>query len=190
MQVVHPLLTLPVHKRTREKYYQEHDEWMERQKPAVEKSWRCSFEELPPHIRIHWQDRWYWPPWFFNDVVGFVQFGCDEDGAATADVYLKRRYFRLSSPERIYRDRENHRDREAILYFWSIAGPAVDPDSNASYVTACHEVLAEASRKVQQYGRGTHDAQVWLPVYDLDCFDFARARRQSQAPCATTRTTA
>ena len=52
------------------------------------------------------------------------------------------------------------------------------PGDNASYVRACEEVIAEAGETVRLQGQGLADAEIWLPGFDIACFDFARADRQ------------
>jgi len=179
-----PILTLPVHKRSSEKYYRDHDRWVEHQKPGLEKEWRRSFEEIPAHIRIHWKDRWYWPPWYFNDVVGFLRIGTGEDGPLAGDVYLKRRHFQLSAPERLYRDTEGPREREQFLLLGSTAPHEVVAGDNASYLQAVREILSEAKSVIREFGRGTRSARITLPGYDLACLDLAEADRQMRRAAA------
>ncbi len=180
MQVQHPLLILPIHRRSFDRYYADHDRHVEHQVPEVERDWGRSFDQLPTHIRIHWKDRWYWPPWFFNDVVGFLKLGMTGEDELAGDIFLKRRHFPLTAPERLYRSRERTRDREQVLYFWSLPRRAVDPRDNRSYLEAVQGILAEARTTVRKFGRGTRGAEVWRPPFDLACFDFAAAARQAR----------
>jgi hypothetical protein len=39
------------------------------------------------------EQRWYWPPWKFNDIVGYLNIGMDGGKCLTADIFLRREYF-------------------------------------------------------------------------------------------------
>lgn len=178
MFVRYLILSLPIHKRSFEKYYRDHDRWVERQKPLLEKKWHRSFEEIPAHIRIHWKDRWYWPPWYYNDLVGYLRIGSGIDGTVAGDVFLKRRHFLLSAPERLYRDSEGPREREQFLLLGSTPPHEVTAGDNASYLAAVDRILEEARGFVREFGRGTRSARITLPGYGIGCLDLAEADRQ------------
>jgi hypothetical protein len=180
MLVRYVLLTLPIHRRSFAGYYEEHDREVRAHRAQVEREWGgVAFEELPAHIRLQWKDRWYWPPWFFNDVAGHLKIGTCED-ALLADVFLERRYFSPTAPERFSRTGPGADDEREIVFLASVERRPVVPGDNGSYVRACERVLADAVETVRLQGHGLAAAEVWIPGFDLDCFDFARADRQLQ----------
>src|SRR6186997_3051045 len=94
MLVRYVLLTFPIHRRSFAEYYREHDEEMVGRRAELEREWGGqSFDDLPAHIRLAWKDRWHWPPWYFNDRIGYLKIGSDGDSSLLADVYLERRFF-------------------------------------------------------------------------------------------------
>jgi hypothetical protein len=178
MRVRYVLLTLPVHRRPFQAYYAAHDREVEDRKLEVEREWSRSFDQLPPHIRIYWQDQWYWPPWFFNDAAGFVQIGSDGGDLLLADLYLRRCHFTATAPESFSRRHGEPADLEEIVFLSSLAGRKVAPEDNASYLLAIAELVAESRDAIRQEAQGLPEAQVWVPGFDLSCIDFARADRQ------------
>lgn len=186
MFVRHPILTLPVHKRSSERYYRDHDRWVEKQRPKLEEEWHRPFDDIPPHIRIHWKDRWYWPPWYFNDVLGFVRLGTGAELELAGDVYLKRRHFPHEAPERLYRDQESVEEKEQILFLGSTPPQGVEEGRNETFVTAIEIVLKEAKRLVREFGRGTRTARLGLPEYGLHHIDLAGADREMRRKRAET----
>lgn len=178
MLVRYVLLTLPIHRRSFAAYYEEHDHEVRAHRAEVEREWGgVTFDELPAHVRLAWKDRWYWPPWFFNDVAGHLKIGTVED-ALTADVFVERRFFPPTAPERFGRAGIAGGDEREIVFLSSVERRPVVPGDNASYVQACEQVIADAVETVRLQGHGLGEAEVWRPGFDLDCFDFARADRQ------------
>jgi hypothetical protein len=178
MLVRYVLLTLPVHRRSFAQYYADHDEEVSQKRRELEREWGGTpFDELPAHIRLAWKDRWYWPPWYFNDTVGQVKVGSDGESSLLADVFLERQHFSPTALERFGRRAEADPVRE-VVFLASVARRPVQAGDNASYVTALHGVLADARQAVRQQGHGLPNAEVWLPGFDLDCIDLARADQQ------------
>ncbi len=177
MLVRYVLLTLPIHRRSFADYYREHDREVRVRREEVEREWGGQpFEQLPAHIRLAWKDRWYWPPWYFNDIVGYLKIGTVEE-ALLADIFLERRFFPATAPERFSRHAAPADDRE-VIFLATVERRAVSPDDNDTYVTACAQVVADASETVRMQADGLPQAEVWLPGFDLDCLDLARADRQ------------
>jgi hypothetical protein len=178
MLVRYVLLTLPVHRRSFTQYYAEHDREVAVRKAELEREWGAPFDELPPHIRLSWKDRWYWPPWYFNDTVGQVKIGTDGDSALLADVFLERRHFSPTAPERFSRKSRDGEDEREVVFFASVERRPVVPGDNASYLAAIGRVVEDARQTVRLQGHGLPHAEIWLPGFDLDCFDMARADQQ------------
>lgn len=178
MLVRYVLLTLPIHRRSFAEYYREHDREVRARREEVEREWGGQpFDELPVHIRISWKDRWYWPPWYFNDVIGYVNIGSAGD-AILGDVFLERRFFSPTAPERFSRSGSGESDDREIIFLATVERRPVTPGDNASYVRACQQVIAAVNATVRLQGHGVPEAQVWMPGFELDCVDLARADRE------------
>jgi hypothetical protein len=177
MLVRYVLLTLPIHRRSFAEYYRAHDAEVRARREELEREWGGQpFDELPAHIRLAWKDRWYWPPWFYNDVAGYLKLGT-VDESLLADVFLERRHFSTTAPERFSRQVGAADERE-VIYLASVERRPVTLGDNATYLEACAAVIRDAAEMVRLQAEGLRDAEVWLPGFDLDCFDFARADGQ------------
>ena len=178
MLVRYVLLTLPVHRRSFAEYYREHDREVAARREELEREWGGQpFEELPPHIRLYWKDQWHWPPWFFNDAAGYVKIGSDGESSLLADVFLERRHFPPTAAER-FAHRGSERYDHDMIFLASVERRPVVAGDNASYAAACRLVLDDSRAAVREQSDGLADAHVWVPGYDLDCFDLARADQQ------------
>ena len=178
MLVRYVLLTLPVHRRSFAQYYAEHDHEVATRRAELEREWGAPFEQIPAHIRLAWKDRWYWPPWYFNDTVGQAKIGSDGESGLLADVFLERRHFPPTALERFGRKSRDGEDEREIVFLASVERRPVVLGDNTSYVAACQEVVAAVKQTVRLQGHELPNAEVWLPGFDLDCYDFARADAQ------------
>lgn len=179
MLVRYVLLTLPVHRRSFAEYYREHDREVATRREGLEREWSGQpFAELPPHIRLYWKDQWHWPPWFFNDAAGYVKIGSDGESSLLADLFLERRHFPPTAAERFAHRAAGERYEREMIFLCSVERRPVVADDNASYAAACARVIEDARAAVREQGHGLEDARVWVPGYDVDCFDLARADRQ------------
>ena len=89
------IATLLVHLRTEKQYYEEHAAF-------VEKRWRdlrqtnalLSDEEFEAWRRRRRSDveaDWFWPPWRYNDIVGYVRMYYDGGERVVAEAYLPKK---------------------------------------------------------------------------------------------------
>jgi len=178
MLVRYVLLTLPIHQRSFAAYYEEHDLEVRAHREQLEREWGGqAFDDLPAHIRLAWKDRFYWPPWYFNDIVGYLKIGTAED-ALLADVFIERRFFPPTAPERFSRRDTGPGDDREIIFLESVERVPVTPGDNSSYQRACAQVIVDGGQTVRQQAHGLGEAEVWLPAFDLDCIDLARADQQ------------
>ena len=178
MLVRYILLNLPIHRRTFQEYYREHDREVAELKPEIEKEWGRDWEDLPTHIRIYWQDQWYWPPWYYNDTVGFLKIGSDGESALTGDIFLKRHYFPGTAPERFSRRGGGPLEEEEIVYLSSVSRRPIELGDNSTYLRAMAEIVPEAQEEIRRQAENLRRAAIWMPGFDLSCFDLARADRQ------------
>jgi hypothetical protein len=82
------LLTLLIHRSTREKYYHDHDTYVEKQKKWLESINKQPFGTLPLDTQTKITDTWFWPPWRFNDLVGFAEIELENDWTVVGHLYL------------------------------------------------------------------------------------------------------
>ena len=173
MLVRYVLMTLPIHQRSFAEYYAAHDREVRALREEVERKWGGQpFDQLPAHIRLSWKDRWYWPPWYFNDVVGYLKIGSVED-ALLADVFIERRFFPPTAPERFSRRDDADGGEREVIFLATVERRPVVPGDNASYVRACEQVIADAAETLRLEAHGLAEAEVWMPGFDL-----ARADQQ------------
>jgi hypothetical protein len=82
------LLTLLIHQNTRDQYYHKHDLFVEKQKKWLEDIRQEPFDALPKDMQTYYQDSWFWPPWRFNDIVGFAEIELETDWTVIGHLYL------------------------------------------------------------------------------------------------------
>jgi len=89
------ILTLLVHLRTEKQYCEEHAAF-------VEKQWRDlrqtnallsdeEFDAWRRRRRSEVEAHWFWPPWRYNDIVGYVRVYYDGGQRIVADAYLPKK---------------------------------------------------------------------------------------------------
>ena len=90
------LLTLLVHRYSREQYYHKHDLHVAKQKKWLEGIRQESFNDLPQGRQTYYLDQWFWPPWRFNNIVGFAEIELETDWTVIGHLYLPEgRYTRV-----------------------------------------------------------------------------------------------
>ena len=82
------LLTLHIHRRTQEKYHREHELFVDKQKKGLESIRQEPFEALPQDRQTYYLDLWFWPPWRFNDIVGFAEIELETPWTVIGHLYL------------------------------------------------------------------------------------------------------
>jgi hypothetical protein len=175
------LFFLPIHRRSYAEYCQGSDEYVEEQKRSLAGEARL-YEKLEPGLRVRYEDIWQWPPWKFNDIVGYLDVGMDGGSCMTGNIFLKRKCFPRQARERKYSDgttlRNNH-----FLYYWEIRKVKVDVNSNETYLVALDAILKEAERTIRERNKSF---RLYLPDFDFSCFDFAAAYAQAKRIKSTT----
>jgi hypothetical protein len=178
------LLVLPIHQHSRDNYYEEHNQYVEQQKKWLESSWvplNLRFDQIDKGLQRVFEVGWWLPPWRFNDIVGYLDIGMDMGEYLTGEIYLKRKFF--PRDHRLRRTDGESTIRIAplpfphhFLHYCEIPKSRVyDLQRNESYLEALRLVLKNARKEVRERNR---KFQLWLPNYDFDCFDFAKAHQQ------------
>ncbi|MFC1952020.1 hypothetical protein ACFLV8_00075 [Chloroflexota bacterium] len=71
------VFSIPLYLRSSERYYEEHDNY---EKKEIERFSSLSGEspnEARKRVGLWLEERCFWPPWQFNDIVGYVVIYCD-----------------------------------------------------------------------------------------------------------------
>jgi hypothetical protein len=92
------LLTLFIHRFSRETYYQKFDDWVGKQKALVESAWNEPFSNLPEERQLYFRNQWFWAPWRYNNLVGFAEIVMETDWTIIASLYLKRGRYSFNKP--------------------------------------------------------------------------------------------
>lgn len=175
--LMYPLFFLPIHRRSKIKYYQKSDEWKEKEKKDEEEQYGKPFDQLNNGTRQRLESSWekYWPPWKFNDIVGFLDIGMDIGMGLTAIIYLKRKDFPRND------DRRQHGltklQKNQFVYFSAIGKLPVRGQDNNSYLLALEKNFDKAKKKLRERNR---NFELWLPSYDFSCINFVEAHRKAK----------
>jgi len=92
------LLTLFIHRYSREHYYKKFDEWVEKQKAFIESIWKEPFTNLPEERQSYYRNQWFWAPWRYNNLVGFAEIVLENDWTIISNLYLKRGRYSYKKP--------------------------------------------------------------------------------------------
>jgi len=186
----YPLLTLPIHRRSRDKYCSDHDRYVEQEKARLGSSYGYRFDQLTPEMQAQWESLWWWPPWRFNDIIGYLDIGMDIGGCLTAEIYLRWKSLPRSSRERQRLPNDRHLplppSHVFLLYCEIPRFRVFDMKSNEAFVEALHLVVKCAIQEIKERNRSF---QLCLPQFDFTCFNFAEAYRQikeKEAQCGKT----
>lgn len=172
-----PLFFLPIHRRSYDKYYKDHNKWVEPKKREVEEQWGKSFGQLKLETRVQWEEMWFWPPWKFNDIVGYLDIGMDGGNCLTADVYLKRKHFSRSAREKTQGILTTN-SKNQFIYYREISKIQIDVRNNNSYIQSLNTILKSAAKTIK---RRNQSFTLWLPPFNFNCFNFVEAYKQSLA---------
>lgn len=170
------LLTLPIYRRSYKKYYSDRNKWVAKEKIELENQFKKSFSELDRVTQNrneeYWQ--WRWPPWEFNDIIGFIDIFTD-GGRILGEMFLKIKHFPKSSRTFLFNRHKPHNQK--LLYYTEIREYMVQAGDNKSYVNAIEKLIADAQKIIQERVR---TAEIILPEYSLKFIDFARAHSNLQ----------
>jgi hypothetical protein len=123
------LLTLLMHRRTGEKYQEAHEQHIAGQKAWLEEIQGESFESLPEERQIHYLTSWSWPPWRFNDIVGFAEVELENSTSIIAHLYMPDRTTRVT--------------KKPFLLNYACASAHFDENSLKSLRSAIFDIIAQ-----------------------------------------------
>ena len=164
------VFSIPIYLRSRERYYEEHQRYEGKELNKIASFSGESVSKVRERLGVSIEHYW-WPPWQFNDVVGYVVIYYD--GRFYAELWKLDR-------KRINRD-PRHR---AGAIKWSgkvgeVPSNIHDP-SNESLKCELIELLSQIKRDIRKR-QWYVDIQYWGDIVaSLDCKDFLRQRGASK----------
>jgi hypothetical protein len=89
------IATLLVHLRTKKQYYDEHETFVEEQWQYMRRTGPWSSDEefnaWRERRRSDFEHYWFWPPWRYNDIVGYIRVYYDGGQRVVAEAYLPKK---------------------------------------------------------------------------------------------------
>ncbi|MFW6132242.1 MAG: hypothetical protein ACOC5F_06580 [Candidatus Aminicenantaceae bacterium] len=171
-KLFYPLFFLPIHRHTRTQYYKEEKENIEKQKREFEKNSPVPFDRIGHEDQRWWLNKWSYPPWKFNDIVGYLDIGINIGNDLTAEIYLRRK--NLSRSDSRKKGGTTLKNNEFLYFCEVIKIPIRDRDNNEDYVQALKKILLE-TKKILKNNR---KYVIWTPFFNFSCFNFVEACKQ------------
>jgi len=171
--LMNSFFSLPIYKRNYKQYYNGHEKYLEKQKIWFGNQCETPFNNLNTDLKNRMEQRWYWPPWKYNDIVGYLNIGMDGGKCLAADVYLRRKYF--SRKHRWRHGDFSTLENQHILYAVEIEKILIDINNNDSYVKALYTIIERVKCIIKKSKRKYY---LWIPSYSFECFDFVRAYKE------------
>lgn len=169
---MYSLITLPIHHYSYEKYYKRHNEYVEKEKKQGEKYWGVPFEMLSEESKRTWENLWWWPPWEYNDIVGYLEIGMDSGDHMTADIYFKRKFFPRRHPSK---GRIGKRRIKEFIYYQEVLKKPVRGEDNDAYFETFNKIIKETKSIIRKRNR---HFKLFMPKYKMNCFNFSKAHNQ------------
>ena len=165
-----PLFFLPIYHYSKDKYKRRHDEFVKKQIKELESTGPCSFTKLSEETQESYHRRWYWPPWEFNVIVGYLKVGLDFGNSIVADIYLKRKFLLKGCP---HKNLGNRKGTNEILYYVEVpVKMPVRTKNNNSYLEAVNGVLRQAEKVI---GERNKEFRFELFPFGLENINFIEA---------------
>jgi hypothetical protein len=170
--LIYSFFSLPIHHYSRDEYHKRHNIYVEKEKKRIMGPRDIPFEQRSESDKRSWERIWMWPPWKYNDIVGFLEIGMDIGDHMTADIYLQKKYF----PKELLGGRgfEYFKPKE-FLYYHEISKKIVRKRDNLAYFENIKRIIEEAESEIRKRNR---DMKLFIPDYGMNCFDFVKAHQQ------------
>ena len=171
--VRYPLFFLPIHHYTYETYYKRQKDYEEKEKKKHEKNYGEPFDKLSDSQKRWYENYWWWPPWKFNDVIGYLDIGTDGGDCLTADIFLKRKYLPKGHPSK----RSGQLKTNEILYFRGMDRFRIKGRNNEAHLQALDELIKKAKKIIKKRNR---TFELWFPPFNFSCINFVDAVKQAE----------
>ena len=141
----------------------------------LESSWKRPFDKIPRDTLVNAEDRWLWPPWEVNDIIGFVDIGMDSGIRLTGEIFLMRRYFPKESWENRYRQLDSKTEKDQILYFCELSPHYIDWHDNSTYIDGIEAIQDEAESEIKRLSKTKQHKWILQKLpFSLECIDFVK----------------
>lgn len=166
---------LPIYRRSYEYYYQDTEKDKEKNIKFLECSWEKPYDQIPDHVKIDMEDRYEWPPWEFNDIIGFVDIGMDPTDRLTGNIFLMRKYLPKNHYKNRYRKYHSPLEKQQIYYFRELNPYRVDWHNNISYIKGTNQLLDDATEIIRTLTKTKKYKWVLQKLpFSLECVDFVK----------------
>ena len=172
---------LSIHQQSYDNYYERAKQDKRKMIESMEADWNRPYDKIPNEQRIGMEQHCSWPPWEFNDIVGYVDVGMDRGTRVTGNLYLMRRYLPKNRPENRSLKCGPKTIKDQIVYCCELDPHNVDLIDNSSFVKAVEAIFAQAENVVKEMCKTRRYRWVieMLP-FSLECIDFVRATSERQ----------
>jgi len=169
------LFNLPIYRRSYDKYDQDAKKDIEKNMKILESSWNKCYKSIPEHIRIEEENRYEWPPWEFNDIIGFVDIGMDSHDRLTGDIFLMRQFLPKNHPKNRYRKYHSTLEKRQVYFFRELTPHKVEWHNNHSYIIGINQLIEEATNITKGLSKTKKHKWVLQKIsFSLDCIDFVK----------------
>ena len=120
------LLTLLIHRRTKEKYYKDFEDFKRTDFEKLKKGLWLHIDEIPDDFLKRIEQSYFWPPWRFNDIAGFVEIKLENPWTIVADIYKYRGRYSKKKP---------------FLYYPVYASKNFEPNNDSSLKIAIKKLV-------------------------------------------------
>jgi hypothetical protein len=168
--LLHRFFSLPIHGHTSKEYYRRSEEATAEAIRSLAANQEAMGIRFTKEQRESWERRYQAPPWYYNDVVGFLEVGMDGGDHMTADVFLRQKYFPRRDPRR---SPGTSLDNQRFMHFAEVCPKRrVDIVTNSSFGDVLETILKQARTEIRKRNRRF---VLYRPAFGFDCFDFVRA---------------
>ena len=175
MILIYRFFKLPIYRRSYKKYYQDAEKDKEKNIKLLESSWQKPYDQISDHVKRDMENSHEWPPWEFNDIIGFVDIGMDAADRLTGNIFLMRKYLRKDHHKNYYRKYHTPSEKQQIYYFRELDPHKVNWHDNASYIEGINQLLDEATKAIQALSKTRKHKWILQKLsFSLECIDFVK----------------
>lgn len=153
MILMYKFFKLPIYRRPDEKYRQEADRDRKKNIKILESSWNKPYGLIPDRVKSDEENSHEWPPWEFNDIIGFVDIGMDQCDRLTGNIFLMRKLLSKKHHKNLYRKYHSPSKKQEIYYYCELDPYKIDWHDNSSYVEGINRILNEATKIIKKLSK-------------------------------------
>lgn len=175
MILMYKFFKIPIYRRSYKKYCEEAEKDREKYIKSLEACWNKPYKSIPKDVRVHEEDERQWPPWEFNDIIGFVDIGMDPHDRLTGNIFLIRKFLPKNHHKNLYNKYHSPSKKQEIYYFCELDPHKVDWHNNSSCIEGINQLLSEAERIIKELSQTRkHKWVLQRFLFSLDCINFVK----------------